>query len=116
MSAPSRNVEVKALDPEPERSLAICRELGAEDRGVLVQRDTYFRAPSGRLKLREERDAGATLVQYDRPDAAAARVSRYRLVAVEDADGLREALDAALGIVPERIVAESYSEIGRAHV
>jgi homotetrameric cytidine deaminase len=97
VSAPSRNVEVKALDPEPERSLAICRELGAEDRGVLVQRDTYFRAPSGRLKLREERDAGATLVQYDRPDAAAARVSRYRLVAVEDADGLREALDAALG-------------------
>jgi homotetrameric cytidine deaminase len=97
VSAPSRNVEVKALDPDPERSLAICRELGAEDRGVLVQRDTYFRAPSGRLKLREERDAGATLVQYDRPDAAAARVSRYRLVAVEDADGLREALDAALG-------------------
>jgi homotetrameric cytidine deaminase len=97
VSAPSRNVEVKALDPDPERSLAICRELGAEDRGVLVQRDTYFRAPSGRLKLREERDAGATLVQYDRPDAAAARVSRYRLVAIEDADGLREALDAALG-------------------
>jgi homotetrameric cytidine deaminase len=90
-------VEVKALDPDPERSLSICRELGAEDRGVLVQRDTYFRTPSGRLKLREERDAGATLVQYDRPDAVEARVSRYRLVAVPDADGLREALDAALG-------------------
>jgi homotetrameric cytidine deaminase len=97
VSAPSRNVEVKALDPDPDRSLAICRELGAEDRGVLVQRDTYFRVPSGRLKLREEGDAGATLVQYDRPDAAEARVSRYRLVAVEDAGGMSEALDAALG-------------------
>jgi homotetrameric cytidine deaminase len=97
VSAPSRNVEVKALDPAPERSLAICRELGAEDRGVLVQRDTYFRVPSGRLKLREERDAAATLVQYERADAARARVSRYRLVPVEDAAGLREALDAALG-------------------
>jgi homotetrameric cytidine deaminase len=97
VSAPRRNVEVKALDPDPARSLAVCRELGAEDRGVLVQRDTYFRAPSGRLKLREEGDAGATLVQYDRPDAAEARVSGYRLVAVADAEGLREALDAALG-------------------
>jgi homotetrameric cytidine deaminase len=97
VSAPSRNVEVKALDPDPERSLAICRELGADDRGVLVQRDTYFRVPSGRLKLREERDAGATLVQYERPDAAEARVSRYRLVSVDDAEGLREALDASLG-------------------
>jgi homotetrameric cytidine deaminase len=97
VSATRRNVEVKALDPDPERSLAVCRELGAEDRGVLVQRDTYFRAPSGRLKLREEGDAGATLVQYHRPDAAEARESRYRLVAIADPEGLREALDAALG-------------------
>jgi homotetrameric cytidine deaminase len=97
VSAPRRNVEVKALDPDPQRSLAVCRELGADDRGVLVQRDTYFRVPSGRLKLREEQGAGATLVQYHRSDAAEARESRYRLVAVADAEGLCEALDAALG-------------------
>ena len=59
MSAPRRNVELKALDPDPARSLAVCRELGAEDRGVLRQRDTYFRARSGRLKLREEEPAPA---------------------------------------------------------
>ena len=97
MSAPRRNIEVKALDPDPERSLAVVRELGAEDHGVLVQRDTYFRVPSGRLKLREEQPGGATLIQYDRPDAAAARLSSYRLVPVEDADGLRASLDASLG-------------------
>ena len=92
-----RNIEVKALDPDPERSLAVCRELGAEDHGVIRQRDTYFRAHEGRLKLREEEPGGATLVQYERPDAAAARESRYRLVPVADPDALREALDAALG-------------------
>jgi homotetrameric cytidine deaminase len=95
--APRRNVEVKATDPDPERSLAAALALGARDRGVLVQRDTYFRVPSGRLKLREEQPGGATLVQYHRPDAAEARLSAYRLVAVEDPDGLRAALDAALG-------------------
>jgi homotetrameric cytidine deaminase len=97
VTEPRRNVELKAVDPDPERSLAVCRELGAEDRGVLVQRDTYFRTRSGRLKLREEEPGGATLVQYDRPDAARARLSSYRLVPVEDADGLRASLDAALG-------------------
>ena len=97
MSAPHRNVELKALDPDPDRSLATCRELGAEDRGVLRQRDTYFRTRSGRLKLREEVPGGATLIQYDRPDAAAARESRYRLTRVEDPDELRASLEAALG-------------------
>jgi homotetrameric cytidine deaminase len=97
VSAPRRNVELKAVDPDPARSLAFARELGAEDRGVLRQRDTYFRTRSGRLKLREEEPGGATLIQYDRPDAAQARESRYRLSPVPDPDVLRASLDAALG-------------------
>ena len=97
MSAPRRNVELKATDPDPERSLAVCLELGAEDRGVLAQRDTYFRVLTGRLKLREEAPGGATLIQYHRADAAEARESRYRIAPVEDGGALCEALDAALG-------------------
>jgi homotetrameric cytidine deaminase len=97
VSAPRRNVELKAMDPDPARSLAVCRELGAEDKGILRQRDTYFRTRSGRLKLREQEPGGATLIQYDRPDAAAARESRYRLTAVPEPDELRASLDAALG-------------------
>jgi len=97
VSAPRRNVELKAVDPDPNRSLAIAKDLGAEDRGVLRQRDTYFRAREGRLKLREEEPGGAVLIQYDRPDAAAARESRYRLTPVDDPETLRESLDAALG-------------------
>jgi homotetrameric cytidine deaminase len=97
VSAPRRNVELKALDPDPARSLAVCRDLGAEDKGVLRQRDTYFRSRSGRLKLREEEPGGAALIQYDRPDAGQARESRYRVTPVQDADELRASLDAALG-------------------
>jgi homotetrameric cytidine deaminase len=97
VSAPHRNVELKALDPDPARSLAVCPELGAEDKGILRQRDTYFRTRSGRLKLREQEPGGATLIQYDRPDAADARESRYRLTMVPEPDELRASLDAALG-------------------
>jgi homotetrameric cytidine deaminase len=101
VSAPRRNIELKARDPDPARSLAACRELGAEDRGVLRQRDTYFRTRSGRLKLRVEEPGGAVLIQYDRPDAAQARESRYRLSPVPEPDVLRASLDEALGTLLE---------------
>jgi homotetrameric cytidine deaminase len=97
VSAPRRNVELKATDPDPERSLEIALELGAEDRGVLVQRDTYFRVPEGRLKLREETPGGAVLIQYAREDRPEARESRYRITPVEDPETLRRSLDGALG-------------------
>jgi homotetrameric cytidine deaminase len=99
MAPPRRNVELKARDPEPERSLERARALGAEDRGELRQRDTYFAAPRGRLKLREQEPGGAELIAYERADAAAARESRYRIAPVEDPAAVREALDAALGTV-----------------
>jgi homotetrameric cytidine deaminase len=97
VSAPRRNVELKATDPDPARSLAVCRELGASDEGSLVQRDTYFRVPDGRLKLREQDPGGAVLIQYRRDDRAEARESRSRLVEVDDAEAARTALDEALG-------------------
>jgi predicted adenylyl cyclase CyaB len=99
---PRRNIEFKAPDPEPARSLAVCVSLGADDRGVLCQTDTYFSVPHGRLKLREEgRDAW--LIYYERRDQAAARESRYNILPVGEPDQLRDVLSAALGI---RIVVE----------
>ena len=92
MAAPRRNIELKASDPDPERSLAVVLGLGARDRGLLRQRDTYFRVTAGRLKLREEEPGGAVLIQYDRVDADEARESRYRLVPVDDPrDAVRRA-------------------------
>src|SRR3954467_2157463 len=100
MAPPRRNVELKARDPDPERSLERCVALGAEDRGELRQRDTYFAARRGRLKLREQDPGGAELIAYERADAAQARESRYRIAPVADPGALREALDAALRQAP----------------
>jgi homotetrameric cytidine deaminase len=96
--APSRNVELKARDPHPEQTLAAALAHGADDQGVLQQRDTYFAAREGRLKLREE-DGAAQLIAYARADEATARTSAYHLVDVPDPASLRAALDAALGTV-----------------
>src|SRR3954452_17159597 len=99
MALPRRNVELKARDPDPERSLERCVALGAEDRGELRQRDTYFAARRGRLKLREQEPGAAELIAYERADAAEARESRYRIAPGREPPALREALDAALGTV-----------------
>src|ERR687890_1840046 len=99
MAPPRRNVELKARDAQPQRSLERCVALGAEDRGELRQRDTYFAAPRGRLKLREQEPGGAELIAYERPDAAQPRESRYRIAPVADPPALRDALAAALGVI-----------------
>jgi len=98
VSGPRRNVELKAVDPDPARTLALALALGASDEGVLVQRDTYFRVASGRLKLREEEPGEAHLIAYSRPDAAEVRVSSYRVVPVPDPEGMRAALTETNGI------------------
>ena len=92
-----RNIELKARDPHPDRTLELALALGAADHGVIAQRDIYFGRGDGRLKLREQEPGEAELIQYRRADAAGARESRYRRVPVADPAGLREALDAALG-------------------
>jgi homotetrameric cytidine deaminase len=93
----SVNVEIKARDLDPEATAARCLALGASDKGVLDQRDTYFAGRHGRLKLREQDGSGAELIAYRRPDGAEPETSGYVRAPVGDAALMREALDAALG-------------------
>ncbi len=92
-----RNIEFKARDPQPARTLELALGLGAEDHGEIAQTDTYFSRARGRLKLREQEPGEAELIEYRRADASGARESEYRRVPVADANALRAALDASLG-------------------
>jgi len=98
VTEPSRNVELKAHDPDPARTLERALAAGAEDRGLVRQRDTYFAVANGRLKLREQEPGGAELIAYERPDVAPAHVSSYRRAPVEQPEPLRAALAAADGV------------------
>jgi homotetrameric cytidine deaminase len=92
-----RNVELKARDPDPARTLELALKLGASDEGEIEQRDTYFGGSRARVKLREQTPGDDELIAYRRPDGEEARVSDYLRVAVPDAAKLKEALDAAYG-------------------
>lgn len=93
----NRNVEIKART-EPaqlEKIDELLRGRGLESR-LLVQRDTFFRCATGRLKLREEGTA-AELIFYSRGSGAEARESRYWRAAVEDGAAMAALMGAAQG-------------------
>jgi len=95
-----RNIELKATDPDPVQTTARAVELGAAEQGVLIQRDTYFAARHGRLKLRDQSGGegnGAELIAYSRGDTPEAASSEYLLVPAIDPAGLAQALDRSLG-------------------
>ncbi|XP_039245446.1 uncharacterized protein LOC114000582 isoform X2 [Pipra filicauda] len=64
---------------------------------LLVQADTFFRVPRGRLKLRRTQDGQGQLIFYERPDTAGPKLSSFTITPTADPDGL-EAL-GVLGIV-----------------
>ncbi|HEX2414060.1 MAG TPA: cytidine deaminase [Thermoleophilaceae bacterium] len=97
MPAARRNIELKARDADPGRTLRLALALGADDRGEILQRDIYFTRARGRLKLREQEPGESELIQYRRADATEARASSYRRVAAAGPEGLKEALHEAYG-------------------
>jgi homotetrameric cytidine deaminase len=92
-----KNVELKARIANPDDTAARCIALGAEDGGVLVQRDTYYAARRGRLKLREDGERGNELIAYFRLDGPEPDMSAYMLVPTDEPTALSAALDASLG-------------------
>lgn len=92
-----RNIELKARCADLD-SARRAEALGAKVLEVLHQRDTYFAVRAGRLKLREIEGQAAVLIWYDRPNAAASRMSRYLLVPVAAPELLKSALTAANGV------------------
>lgn len=100
-----RNIEIKARVPDPTALRARVVSLAASVPQVLVQRDTFYHAPTGRLKLREFADGAAELIYYERPDRLGPKTSIYSRTPVPDAASMRELLGRCLGT--KAVVAKS---------
>jgi len=98
MSGLKRKIELKARCADLPAARASCSTLQLRGELFLRQIDTYFDCQHGRLKLRVIDDGQAELIWYDRSDEARSRASDYLVVPVSNANELREALAAAMGI------------------
>jgi len=95
-----RNLEAKFRLDNPATARDRALAIGFEARGVLIQRDTFFTVPNGKLKLREQPD-GASLIHYRRDSQSELQLSNYAIVAVSSPAVLRTMLTAALGVLAE---------------
>jgi predicted adenylyl cyclase CyaB len=94
----ARNIEIKARARDFQGQMSIAKNLSGGKVQHLVQEDTFFHVPSGRLKLREFGDGTAELIQYERPDSIEPSECRYIRHATDDPESLKETLTRSLGI------------------
>lgn len=92
------NIEIKARCANPEVVRTVLRNQHARFAGLDHQIDTYFRVPSGRLKLRQGNIENA-LIAYQRPDQAGPKTSDVALAQVANGDDLRNVLERSLGVL-----------------
>jgi predicted adenylyl cyclase CyaB len=93
-----RNLEIKARISDRGAARRLIQQIATQRVGQQKQVDTYFHCRHGRLKLREITGQAAQLIWYDRPDTADPKLSRYHLTEVTDAETVKAALAAALGV------------------
>ena len=92
-----RNVEIKARVRDQRHVRAYMRTRGSQHE-IQHQRDVFFHASNGRLKLRCFPDGTGVLVAYDRPDQSGPTLSDYTLAPVADARSLEKALTRSIGV------------------
>jgi predicted adenylyl cyclase CyaB len=91
-------VELKVRVGDPTGLAVRLREEGAQFRTTLHQRDVYFPARFGRLKLRSQSPGEDQLVQYRRANLASTKDSRIELAALPRGHGIERVLRTALGV------------------
>jgi adenylate cyclase len=95
-----RNIEIKARLPDGiDALLPRAQAVAGRAPELIVQDDSFFQVPHGRLKLRQFADGSAELIHYHRADAAEAKASDYVRVPAPDPAALREALSRACGLL-----------------
>ena len=100
-------IEIKARCNDHDKIREILIGEGANYKGLDEQRDTYFRVPHGRLKLREG-NIENNLIHYDRPDQEGPKQSSVLLYKSNPGSNLKAILKKALGIL---VVVEKKREI-----
>jgi len=91
------NYEFKAYCNDFSKVISLLKEAGAINRGLDLQKDTYFKVNAGRLKLREG-SIKSYLIWYDRPNVSRTKKSDVLLFEPGDPSVLKEILMKSLGV------------------
>lgn len=96
-----QNLEIKAKSINLDEIRNALKLLRASKKELLTQRDTYFRVPKGRFKLRDEGKKGAYAIYYERNERVAQRLSTYHTLPVDNPAQYKIFFEKTLGILVE---------------
>ena len=91
----ARNIEIKAQIESIESLLPLVAKIADEGPIEIVQDDTFFACPNGRLKLRAFSEHDGQLIFYQRPNSAGPKESFYGISPISSPDTLRQVLSLA---------------------
>ncbi len=110
------NIEIKAHVADRSGLEARVAGLAGTAPELILQDDTFFNCPSGRLKLRVFSATHAELIHYHRPDLPGPKPSDYRITPSSDPAGLREVLERAWGVLGRVVKRRTLYLIGQTRV
>ncbi|MDA8428699.1 MAG: class IV adenylate cyclase [Geobacteraceae bacterium] len=93
----ARNIEIKARIESVEAIIPMAASIADKGPIEILQDDTFFACPNGRLKLRAFSPTEGELIFYRRPDQAGPKESFYLISPTSAPDILRESLTLAYG-------------------
>lgn len=95
------NIEIKAKLNDIDQAHAVAQKLSDQPMVKILQRDTFFKTLTGRLKLRDFMDGTGQLIFYLREDTPEPTGSYYQITPTSDTEGLRLVLSESLGTIGE---------------
>lgn len=93
------NVEIKARVENPDLFRAAAVAMADKPLEMIIQKDTFFKIPEGRLKLQDFSDGTGQLIWYHRPDQMGPKISDYAISHTDDPAGLTEVLGKSLPVL-----------------
>lgn len=93
----SRNIEIKARIENIKKLEEKVIRIANSEPTEIIQDDTFFKCPNGRLKLRTLSDDRGELIFYKRADKSGPKESFYLISKTSEPSILREALTMAYG-------------------
>jgi predicted adenylyl cyclase CyaB len=92
------NIEIKAYARNFDEIRRRAQALSDKPVDVLLQEDTFFNTPQGRLKLRVLGANRGQLIYYTRPDQEGPKRSDYHISLTADPENLKRVLELAYGV------------------
>ena len=92
------NIEIKARATNFNETCRRAQALSDTPVDVILQEDTFFNTPHGRLKLRVLPENKGQLIYYTRPDQTGPKRSDYHISVTSDPDNLKRVLELVYGI------------------